>query len=181
MLLRAYRQSIENLPFSVELYDFHLRAGKSEGLPRQFRSLSHTQSAFTDVIDWVVAYFKASVEPLAAAQVDGHHTSIITTKRMPLILQHQGHSRTIIGYVRFADGRTELLVFDPSWYVPRLSYSFAHAVTNSSSIPNRKLRAAGIATLPADIRAQMPSRDSKKCLYHRLLQAKSKRHSETEG
>jgi hypothetical protein len=36
---------------------------------------------------------------------------------MPLILQHQGHSRTIIGYEIAKDGSTALLTFDPAMYV----------------------------------------------------------------
>ncbi|KAH9167446.1 hypothetical protein EDB89DRAFT_2245668 [Lactarius sanguifluus] len=40
--------------------------------------------------------------------------SIVVTDRMPLILRHQGHSRTIVGYEITRDGATDLLVFDPS-------------------------------------------------------------------
>jgi len=41
-------------------------------------------------------------------------TPVVITDRMPLILQHQGHSRTIIGYEVAKDGGTTLLTFDPA-------------------------------------------------------------------
>ncbi len=36
------------------------------------------------------------------------------TDRMPLILQHQGHSRTIVGYEIAKNGTINLLTFDPA-------------------------------------------------------------------
>ena len=42
---------------------------------------------------------------------------VIVTDRMPLILQHDGHSRTIVGYEKLKNGTTNLLCFDPARYV----------------------------------------------------------------
>jgi Peptidase family C78 len=39
------------------------------------------------------------------------------TDRMPVILQHEGHSRTIVGYEMTKNGRINLLAFDPSKHV----------------------------------------------------------------
>jgi hypothetical protein len=73
----------------------------------------------TPLLDWIKQYFDT--------QSEGHTTSVqerwraatpvVISDRMPLILQHQGHSRTIIGYEIAKDGSTTLLTFDPSMYV----------------------------------------------------------------
>jgi hypothetical protein len=39
---------------------------------------------------------------------------VVCTERMPIVLQHDGHSRTIVGYEKCKDGSVNLLVFDPS-------------------------------------------------------------------
>lgn len=41
---------------------------------------------------------------------------VIVTDRMPLVLQHQGHSRTIVGFEKLKSGSVNLLCFDPSKY-----------------------------------------------------------------
>ena len=40
--------------------------------------------------------------------------SIISTSKMPLILQHAGHSRTVVGYEIDKKGAKNLLIFDPA-------------------------------------------------------------------
>jgi hypothetical protein len=81
-----------------------------------------TRNGVQVIIDWVVAYFTPNTPK------HGHSTvqdalrgaqAIVSTERMPLILQHAGHSRTIIGYeiVKGAKGKDNtinLLLFDPS-------------------------------------------------------------------
>lgn len=42
----------------------------------------------------------------------GRTTLVFTTQLMPVILQHKGHSRIIIGYQRHTDGTVSLLTFD---------------------------------------------------------------------
>lgn len=42
-------------------------------------------------------------------------TPVVVTDKMPFILQHQGHSRTIIGFERRKDGTISLLMFDPTF------------------------------------------------------------------
>lgn len=39
---------------------------------------------------------------------------MVMTDKMPIILQHQGHSRTVIGFERLKSGTVNLLVLDPS-------------------------------------------------------------------
>lgn len=68
------------------------------------------------VVNWVVKYFtpeQTFEKPLNA--FESLKTSpIINTDRMPLILQHDGHSRTVVGYEVDKNGVTHLLVFDPA-------------------------------------------------------------------
>ena len=39
---------------------------------------------------------------------------VVCTEHMPIILQHAGHSRTVVGFEKCKDGKVNLLVFDPS-------------------------------------------------------------------
>ncbi|KAL0947347.1 hypothetical protein HGRIS_013464 [Hohenbuehelia grisea] len=83
--------SFKGIP--VELVDFNLdESGKD----------------YTVVLDWIVQYFS----------LEGDKSKIGRTDRMPLILQNQGHSRTIVGYEINQQGNVVLLQFDPS-SIPR--------------------------------------------------------------
>jgi Peptidase family C78 len=71
----------------------------------------------TQLLDWVKRYFDIPSQdhPTASVQEKWRAaTPVVITDRMPLVLQHQGHSRTIIGYEITKDGATNLLAFDPS-------------------------------------------------------------------
>jgi hypothetical protein len=68
------------------------------------------------LINWVVDYF--SVKETTDASPKNAFESmkipqIIVTEKMPIILQHKGHSRTIIGYETDKNGVSNLLTFDP--------------------------------------------------------------------
>ncbi|KAJ6500449.1 peptidase family C78-domain-containing protein [Mycena sanguinolenta] len=74
---------------------------------------------------WVVEYFSQpqgmvdsnSViqnQPKTAYDVLRGAAPVMVTSRMPLILQHEGHSRTIVGYEVTKTGLVNLLIFDPS-------------------------------------------------------------------
>jgi len=71
------------------------------------------------VIDWVVNYFSTSQTPRNAFE-SIQVPPIVTTEKMPLILQHEGHSRMIIGYEVDRNGARSLLTFDPALYVSSL-------------------------------------------------------------
>ncbi|KAJ2800849.1 hypothetical protein H4R20_003908 [Coemansia guatemalensis] len=58
---------------------------------------------------WVLDYYTAA----APAPPGDSDTGVCLTARLPLYLQHQGHSRTIVG-VEIADAGTFLLVLDPN-------------------------------------------------------------------
>ncbi|KAJ3508673.1 hypothetical protein NLJ89_g5620 [Agrocybe chaxingu] len=69
------------------------------------------------VVDWVVNYFSPQprvIEKPANAFESLKEFPITTTDKMPLILQHDGHSRTIVGYQVDKNGAASLLVFDPA-------------------------------------------------------------------
>ncbi|KIL69587.1 hypothetical protein M378DRAFT_7433 [Amanita muscaria Koide BX008] len=72
------------------------------------------------LVGWVVNYF-TPVETTSQLsdinEVFCGASPVTVTERMPLVLQHQGHSRTVVGYEISKDGRTNLLVFDPSFHV----------------------------------------------------------------
>ncbi|KAJ7445762.1 peptidase family C78-domain-containing protein [Mycena galericulata] len=94
--------------------------------------------------DWVVEYFshpRGSVDarvledrPKTINDVLLGAAPVLTTPRMPLILQHAGHSRTIVGYEVSKKGFVNLLEFDPS------------------KIPRKRMRQTGL-----DIFSSMPS------------------------
>ncbi|XP_028042419.1 zinc finger-containing ubiquitin peptidase 1-like [Bombyx mandarina] len=75
---------LSSLRIRCQLIDFHRPTGADGGHPALF--------------DWVLQYFRD--QPAAF--------------KPPLYLQHQGHSRTIIGYEKHKDGKATLLVLDPS-------------------------------------------------------------------
>ncbi|KAJ7168151.1 peptidase family C78-domain-containing protein [Mycena crocata] len=97
--------------------------------------------------DWVVEYFsqpRGSVDtnkvvvnrrPKTVNDALLGASAVTVTPRMPLILQHAGHSRTIVGYEVSKTGFVNLLVFDPS------------------KLPNKCLRQTGLDTF-----SSMPSR-----------------------
>ncbi|KAJ2559275.1 hypothetical protein EV175_000415 [Coemansia sp. RSA 1933] len=68
------------------------------------------------LFSWVVEYFTESAQDMASPQVDngvglGCRPTRFVAKH-PLYLQHQGHSRTIVG-IELTDTATNLLLFDP--------------------------------------------------------------------
>lgn len=75
---------LSSLRIKCSLIDFHKPTGADGGHPALF--------------EWVHKYFDENP--------DGF--------KPPLYLQHQGHSRTIIGYEKHKDGKSTLLVLDPS-------------------------------------------------------------------
>lgn len=91
------------------------RFASSEARPRP---ISHRYlSGVMSVIDWVVRYFSPPIPGKIKTSIDDvlrGASPVICTDKMPLILQHAGHSRTIIGYEINQRGVVNLLTFDPS-------------------------------------------------------------------
>ncbi|KAJ7197208.1 peptidase family C78-domain-containing protein [Mycena pura] len=78
----------------------------------------------TDILTkWVIEYFSQPhgvveeinvLRPKTVSEALLGATPVVVTSRMPFILQHDGHSRTIIGYEVNKSGEINLLEFDPS-------------------------------------------------------------------
>jgi len=89
------------------LVDFHLKAKGPKLL-----------------FDWIVNYFSQDDSKPDSKQLTINDTlrrasPITVTDKLPLILQHHGHSRTIVGYEKYKNGTINLLTFDPSRYMPQ--------------------------------------------------------------
>ncbi|KAF9580854.1 hypothetical protein BGW38_002336 [Lunasporangiospora selenospora] len=72
------------------------------------------------LLDAVRDYFRASEwsalappNPYGLGGIDRQQRGVIQTRRPPIYMQHQGHSRTIVGYELLENGEANLLVFDP--------------------------------------------------------------------
>lgn len=71
------------------------------------------------LLDWVLQHFSAGYSsPRTLNEALQSTNSVAITGKMPLILQHNGHSRTIVGCERCVDGTINLLVFDPAKSIP---------------------------------------------------------------
>ncbi|KIJ29290.1 hypothetical protein M422DRAFT_235323 [Sphaerobolus stellatus SS14] len=87
------------------------------GLPAKLVDFPGSERGSAAVTQWVINYFtpKDAARPSDAFNVLKGANPIVISDRMPLILQHAGHSRTIIGYELNKKGDPNLLVFDPSY------------------------------------------------------------------
>lgn len=105
------------------------------GIPSQLVDfdLSKSEKGIQVMIDWIVQYFSPpNSKQDTVTDVLRGASPVIATDKMPLVLQFNGHSQTIIGYEISKNGDTNLLVFDPS-RPPRLSMRRA-AIAGASSV-----------------------------------------------
>lgn len=105
------------------------------GVPSQLVDfdLSNSEKGIQVMIDWIVQYFSPPFPKRdTVTDVLRGASPVIVTDKMPLVLQFNGHSQTIIGYEISKNGDTNLLVFDPS-RPPRLSMRRA-AIAGTSSV-----------------------------------------------
>ncbi|KAF4604088.1 hypothetical protein EYR38_004510 [Pleurotus pulmonarius] len=96
-------------------------------IPAELVEFKVESSGIQPLIDWIVAYFSSnSLSQMKDFNARKHieavpqGEAVRITERMPIILQHQGHSRTIVGYEVTKKGEVNLLTFDPS-RVPKAS------------------------------------------------------------
>ncbi|KAG2348536.1 DUF1671-domain-containing protein [Suillus weaverae] len=107
----------------------------SRGVPSQLVDfdLSKNEKGIQVMIDWIVQYFSPpNPKQGTVTDVLRGASPVIATDKMPLVLQFNGHSQTVIGYEISKNGDTNLLVFDPS-RPPRLSMRRA-AIAGPSSV-----------------------------------------------
>ncbi|KAG2158113.1 peptidase family C78-domain-containing protein [Suillus bovinus] len=105
------------------------------GVPSQLVDfdLSKSEKGVQVMIDWIVQYFSPpNPKQGTVTDVLRGASPVIATNKMPLVLQFNGHSQTIIGYEILKNGDTNLLVFDPS-RPPRLNMRRA-AIAGPSSV-----------------------------------------------
>lgn len=70
-----------------------------------------------DMFDWIQYYFTTNT----TATTTTTSSSVYITNKPPLYLQHQGHSRTVIGIELLKSGKRNLIMFDPGRRMLRLS------------------------------------------------------------
>ncbi|KAG6833467.1 hypothetical protein H0H87_006039 [Tephrocybe sp. NHM501043] len=103
---------------SAELVDFHL-----DDRPEGKQNYSHPAQADSASIN----------EALRGA------SPIVVTDRMPIILQRQGHSRTIIGYEIAKTGKIKLLMFEPAMKINPSTKAIAQTLFAPSSFHQKRL------------------------------------------
>ncbi|XP_022107620.1 zinc finger with UFM1-specific peptidase domain protein-like [Acanthaster planci] len=97
---------LSSLRAKCRLVDFHRPTGAGGTHPAMF--------------EWVRDYFgKPRSSSLKLRVLGGHgpRGETIQTRKTPLYLQHEGHSRTVVGCEVHKDGSIRLLLFDPSYQV----------------------------------------------------------------
>jgi len=111
------------------------------GIPSQLTDFEI--NANVDILlNWVLKYFSAGNEHRKDATINQALRTarpVIVTEKMPLILQHAGHSRTIVGCEQVKGGSINLLVFDPSRRVSsdiRKAGLAAYSGVNGDETPN---------------------------------------------
>ncbi|PPQ74213.1 hypothetical protein CVT26_004504 [Gymnopilus dilepis] len=82
-----------------------------------FKSGDDSQNRISDlVINWVIKYFTPEQKERPSDAFSSLKVSqVFSTDKIPLILQHNGHSRTVVGYEIDKNGVAKLLVFDPAY------------------------------------------------------------------
>uniref|UniRef100_A0AAY4AKB4 Zinc finger-containing ubiquitin peptidase 1 n=1 Tax=Denticeps clupeoides TaxID=299321 RepID=A0AAY4AKB4_9TELE len=85
---------LTSLGVNARIVDFHRPTGQGNTHPRLF--------------EWVKQYFS-----LSAVRNARLPPKVVQTPQPPIYLQHQGHSRSIIGVEQKKNGRLCLLLFDP--------------------------------------------------------------------
>ncbi|CEP09171.1 hypothetical protein [Parasitella parasitica] len=79
------------------------------------------QQSHHELIDWIQSYFMDSAIHKKSTK------TVCITNRPPLYLQHQGHSRTVVGIELLKSGKRNLIMFDPGRRILR-SYRSSQTV-----------------------------------------------------
>ncbi|KAG8908191.1 hypothetical protein FRB99_008734 [Tulasnella sp. 403] len=105
----------------------------------------------TALVRWVVDYFSSPPSLVTPASsrppVNWKDTPLVSvTSHMPVVLQHNGHSRTIVGYELASNGAMNLLMFDPA---RPIRDSLRRAALASHARLKRKHNVSPTASIPA--------------------------------
>ncbi|XP_077977028.1 zinc finger-containing ubiquitin peptidase 1-like [Glandiceps talaboti] len=80
-----------------------------------------------ELFTWIKRYFD-----------EGSHQGVIQTNKTPLYLQHEGHSRTIVGYEQMKDSSIRLLLFDPGQSTKTMRILLTSSITSQMMRSLRK-------------------------------------------
>ena len=106
----------------AQLVDFNdLKNGSYGSIqPLLGHRLNRVPSGVDPLLQWIYNYFSGG-DPQSKTTTVGEALrgarAVIVTDKLPIILQHEGHSRTIVGCERVRNGEINLLTFDPAKYV----------------------------------------------------------------
>ncbi|CAE6479137.1 unnamed protein product [Rhizoctonia solani] len=87
----------------------------SRGIPARLVDFPNNGYAHLALIQWLTAHFMEHSSDLSSGS-KGAHTipHVYMSTKMPIVLQHKGHSRTIVGIEFTKSGGTNLLIYDPA-------------------------------------------------------------------
>lgn len=89
-----------------------------QGIPARLIDFPQSGGDAKVVTNWVTQYFFPEVTASNLNNALMGASPIVQTEKPPLVLQHQGHSRTIVGIEINRLGVPNLLVFDPAKRIP---------------------------------------------------------------
>ncbi|KZP23665.1 hypothetical protein FIBSPDRAFT_452708 [Athelia psychrophila] len=140
--------------------------------------------AVKGVINWVVNYFSPPILGKVKTSIDDAlrgAAPVVCTDKMPLILQHDGHSRTIVGYEVDRRGVVNLLTFCPSRLIPKPLRKLGLAALSPASVSTSR-EAEGASAQTGLGRARTTSTSTSRVLQHILHPIhKEKRHGAGSG
>ncbi|KAF8630388.1 hypothetical protein AX15_002945 [Amanita polypyramis BW_CC] len=108
------------------------------GIPCELVEFDLEDKSPDTLINWVVSYYSSKAKPTDINEALHGAFAVSITDYMPIILQHNGHSRTIVGYETVKGGTNNLLVFDPSFN--RLRAAIIGSVSNPTDGLKRPMR-----------------------------------------
>ncbi|KDN50594.1 hypothetical protein RSAG8_01092, partial [Rhizoctonia solani AG-8 WAC10335] len=87
----------------------------SRGIPARLVDFPNNGHAHLALIQWMTMHFMEHSNDLSSGPEGGHKTPrVYMSTKMPIVLQHKGHSRTVVGIEFTKTGGTNLLIYDPA-------------------------------------------------------------------
>ncbi|KAL5635022.1 hypothetical protein ACGC1H_002901 [Rhizoctonia solani] len=87
----------------------------SRGIPARLVDFPNNGHAHLALIQWMTTHFMEHSNDLSSGAEGGHTTPhVYMSTKMPIVLQHKGHSRTVVGVEFTKTGATNLLIYDPA-------------------------------------------------------------------
>ncbi|KAI0646907.1 peptidase family C78-domain-containing protein [Trametes meyenii] len=87
------------------------------GIPAQLVDFDNLAGGVEPLLQWIRNYFSGGEKQPKSTTVEQAlrgASPVVVTNKMPIVLQHEGHSRTIVGCEVIKDGIINLLTFDPA-------------------------------------------------------------------